>query len=284
MKVKTGLMSIMLLVLILAMAGTASAATVNLVEKDGAPNWNVVSGGNSGTLAYTMPTTTMDYTFTLNTALDADTEYCLVFYTRNDESISWLNSLNQVWDNQGSKVINCTRTDGSGNFDPMIGTFNFDDCGTGLDYIDDGDDYDGNVLGAKVWLVPSSDLTGDTVTGWHPSNFLFEEDLITIAFGPGPGDNEAKFVLSESTSVVAMLTCGNNAGSKITFSLTRDGTTISGPTTMTCTAGTSTYETIDTGPQTPNDIEKEWWLYDTTGTQLNYVNIVRNIELPHWEV
>jgi hypothetical protein len=283
MKVKIGLMSIMLLVLILAMAGTVSAATVNLVEKD-TSTWIPVPDGKSGTLVYTMPTTTMTYTFTLNTALDANTEYCLVFYTRNNEGVSWLNSLNQVWGNQGSKVIQCATTGDTGYFAPMTGTFDFSLYGTGLDYINDGDDYDGSVLGAKVWLVPSSDLTGDTVTGWNPSNFLFEEDLITIAFGPGPGDNEAKFVLSESTSVVATLTCGNNAESTITFSLTRDGATISGPTTMTCTAGTSTYETIDTGSQTPNDIEKDWWLYDTAGNQLNYVHIEKNIGLPHWEV
>ena len=207
-----------------------------------------------------------------------------MFYTRDSESISWNNVANEVWTNQGSKVIQCATTGDTGDVSPMTGTFNFGDYGTGLDYINDGDDYDGSVLGAKVWLVPSSDLTGDTVTGWHPGNFLFEEDLITIAFGPGPGDNEAKFVLSESTSVVATLTCGNSVGSKITFELTRDGTTISDSTTMTCTAGTSTYKTIDTGSQTPNDIEKDWWLYDIAGNQLNCVHIEKNIGLPHWEV
>ena len=103
--------------------------------------------------------------------------------------------------------------------------------------------------------------------------------------GPEPSDNEAKFVLSESNSVVATLTCGNSVDSMITFNLTRDGTTISGPTTMTCVAGTSTSVTIDTGSQTPNDIEKDWCLYDnTTGKQLNCVHIEKKISLPHWEV
>lgn len=301
MKVKTGLMGIMLLVSILAMAGTVSAATVNLVEKDPS-DWSVVSGGNSGTLVYTMPATTMDYTFTLNTALDANTEYCLVFYTRSSDSVSWLNSANEVWGNQGSKVINCATTGSDGYFTPMSGSFNFDNYGTGLDYIDDGDDYDGSVLGAKVWLVPSSDLTVDTVTGWHPSNFLFEEDLVTMAFGPEPGDNEAKFFLIDSIieddlvdgSVYAALMCGNNVDSLIAFTLTLDGNPVVdsvgepiGLITMSCTGGTSAFTTwcIIHTPQTPNDIEKDWWLYDAgTRDELNYVHIEKNIGLPHWEV
>ncbi|MCK4736511.1 MAG: PEF-CTERM sorting domain-containing protein [Methanophagales archaeon] len=303
MKVKIGLMSIMLLVSILAMAGTVSAATVNLVEKN-PTDWSVVSDGKSGTLVYTMPDTTMVYTFTLNTPLTPNTVYCLVFYTRNSEGISWRNSDNEVWGNQGSRRIRCATTDCSGYFPiPMsLGTFNFDNHGTGLDYINDGDDYDGSVLGAKVWLVPSSDLTGDTVTGWNPSNFLWEEDLITPTpdFGPEPGDSEAKFVLSElgdfdatntDGSVVATLTCGNNVNSEIQFTLTLDGEPVTdgigtpiGSTTMVCHAGTSALRIIHT-PQTPNDIEKKWWLYVANEcVTLNYVEIEKNIGLPHWEV
>ena len=173
---------------ILFMISAVNAATVDLVKKDPS-DWSVVTGASarSGTLSYTMPCsgTTMTYTFTLNTALDSSTEYCLVFYTRNSESVSWLNSLNQVWGNQGSKVIQCDTTDSAGYFSPMTGSFDFSLYGTGLDYINDGDDYGGSVLGAKVWLVPESDLTGDIV-GWTPGNFLFEKDLVTCEGLPTP--------------------------------------------------------------------------------------------------
>jgi len=44
--------------------------------------------------------------------------------------------------------------------------------------------YDANSLnGARIWLVPSSDLCfrsryGSLMIGWHPDQYLFEEDLI----------------------------------------------------------------------------------------------------------
>ena len=184
MKNKT--IGIFIIAILIAMISVTSASSVNLVHKDS--NWNEID--SASTLSYTMncPATMMEYTYTLNQNLNVGTptEYCLLFYTRNDEGISWLNSDNQVWGNQGSKIIQCVMTDSDGYFAPMTGTFDFNSYGTGLDYINDGDDYSGSVEGAKVWLVPKSDITTtgtgedivDAVTGWHPSNFLWETELI----------------------------------------------------------------------------------------------------------
>lgn len=173
--------SIFVIAIMIAMVSATSASSVNLVHKD-TTTWNETD--SAGLLDYTMPCVgeVMNYTFTIvePSNMLAGTEYCLLFYTRNAESVSWDNTANEVWNHQGSKIIQCATTDGSGYFAPLTGTFDFGLYGTGLDYINDGDDYDGSVEGAKVWLVPRIDITGDTVTGWGgSSNFLFETELVT---------------------------------------------------------------------------------------------------------
>jgi len=42
-------------------------------------------------------------------------------------------------------------------------------------------DYDG-VGGAKIWLVPTSDLTGDYFNTWDPDSYLFEAELLACEF------------------------------------------------------------------------------------------------------
>ena len=175
--------------MLIATISVTSAVSVDLVHKD-TTTWNVMD--SAGLLEYTMPYTgeVMNYIFTIvePSNMLADTEYCLLFYTRNAESVSWDNTGNEVWNNQSSKIIKCGTTNGVGYFAPITGTFDFNLYGTGLDYIDDGDDYDGSVEGAKVWLVPKTDITTtgtgedivDAVTGWsNKNNFLWETELIS---------------------------------------------------------------------------------------------------------
>ena len=40
-----------------------------------------------------------------------------------------------------------------------------------------GGDYEG-VSGAKIWLVPADDKTGDCFNAWNPDEYLFETELI----------------------------------------------------------------------------------------------------------
>ena len=40
------------------------------------------------------------------------------------------------------------------------------------------DEYAGQGLGAKIWLVPTSDLTGNLFNAWNPTTYLFETTLI----------------------------------------------------------------------------------------------------------
>lgn len=160
--------------------GCCFDTTVNLVEKDPS-DWSVVPEGDSGTLCYSMGCAgIMSYVFTLNTPLEPETDYCLVFYTRN-EAGTW--NPDTVWDNQDTGLITSMTTNENGElgYDPVSGSFDFNDYGFGLECIDDGKDYDGTVCGAKVWLVPCDDYDEgeQEITNWNPNEFLFEEDLIT---------------------------------------------------------------------------------------------------------
>lgn len=172
--------------IMIAMVSVTSAVSVDIVHKD-TTTWNEID--SAGLLEYTMPCSgsEMTYNFTIvePSNMTPDTDYCLLFYTRNAENVSWNNTANEVWNHQGSKIIKCATTDNTGYFVPMTGTFNFSLYGTGLDNINDGDDYDGSVEGAKVWLVPRTDITEgtvDAVTGWgNLEMFLFETELVACA-------------------------------------------------------------------------------------------------------
>ena len=166
MKVKTGLMSIMLLVLILAMAGTVSAATVNLVEKDGEPNWNVVPGSNCGTLTYSIDASGMlTYSFVVDDSNTLIGDHVLVVIAPELSGDSG-------WPQTGSMAL--TGLSGSADISGLLGN------------IYDGKDYDGSVYGAKIWYVPTAIFDGSKFTDWDLGNILFEEDLITPTTAPIP--------------------------------------------------------------------------------------------------
>lgn len=164
--------------LMIAMVSVTSAASVDFVHKD-TTTWNEID--SAGLLEYTMPCTgeVMNYTFTIvePSNMSANTNYSLVFYSRTNVG-TW--NPDTVWGNQSTSLINNGTTDGSGNL-MLTGTFDFSSYGQGLENINDGNDYNGLVKGAKVWLVPSVDYnsTQSIVTNWNPTNFLFETDLVS---------------------------------------------------------------------------------------------------------
>ena len=174
MKSKT--ISIFIIAILIAMISVTSAASVNLVHKDS--NWNEID--SAGLLNYTIPCTAelMTYTFTVveSNNMLPNTPYSLVFYSRTDAG-TW--NPDTVWTNQDTSLIDSGTTDVNGDL-VLSGTFDFSLHGQGLENINDGKDYDGSVNGAKVWLVPSADYDGSsTITGWHPTNFLWETELVT---------------------------------------------------------------------------------------------------------
>lgn len=157
--------------------------TLTLEDKDA--SWKVISNSTHGTLVYNTAGQKFTGTFEA-TGLAVLTNYALIYYADKDPRF-------QSWggDNPGA-VIKTFNTDGSGN----IGSINIDvDIGIDLpespdwninpapDYCDNNNGFDdyNTCAGAKIWLVPTSDLTSDStlpLDAWNPSTYLFETDLI----------------------------------------------------------------------------------------------------------
>ena len=150
----------------IVMAGSASAQTVNLVEKTGDPDWNDVPNGNYGTLTYTITASgILSYNFSV---LDDDTltgDHILVVIAPE------LNG-DSEWPQTGSLALS--------------GLSGYSDISGLLGNIDDGVDYTGSVYGAKIWYVPTAIFSGDEFTNWDQGNILFEDCLITPNTTPIP--------------------------------------------------------------------------------------------------
>jgi len=149
----------------IVMVGSASADTVNLLEKDPS-DWSVVPNGNSGTLTYSISASGMlTYSFVV---VDSDT------LTGDHELVVIAPELlgTSGWPQTGSMAL--TGLSGTADISGLLGN------------IADGADYDGSVYGAKIWYVPTADFDGSKFTAYNPGNILWEEDLITPATTPIP--------------------------------------------------------------------------------------------------
>jgi len=172
----------MIAILLMAMMSVVSAETLtlNLVTKDPA-TWDNTTNA-SAVLTYNTAGPTFDYSV-FGTVPLASTQYALIYYAdKPDRFVVW------GGDNPGA-VIGIGTSDSGKNINfagskdlsmslPHPNDANFDT--TKYDYcIEDGYVH---CSGAKLWLVPTSDLTGDVslpLDGWYPLNYLFETDLIT---------------------------------------------------------------------------------------------------------
>ena len=147
------------------MVGSASADTVNLVEKNPS-TWIPVPNGNYGTLTYSIDASGMlTYNFVV---VDSDTlsgDYILVVIAPELGGTSG-------WPQTGSMAL--SGLSGSADISGLLGN------------IDDGADYHGSVYGAKIWYVPTADFDGSKFTAYTPGNILWEEDLITPPPTPIP--------------------------------------------------------------------------------------------------
>lgn len=84
-------------------------------------------------------------------ALEANTDYSLVYYPEPQTTWPWPVTV----------IANGTSNKG-GNIH-LTGSYDF-----GADLTD-----------AKIWLVLSNDIVGGSLSGWNPSEYLFEYDLIS---------------------------------------------------------------------------------------------------------
>ncbi len=167
------------------LTGGSYENTLNLENKDAA--WAIKPGdGIGGTLGYNSAGTTFDWG--LDAHGIADGSYALIYYA------DFSGARFGTWGGNNPGAVIATVT-ASGNIISTSGSVNlamdlpcpFDANQFEHDYSGTPDfytvtDVDGHAHGAKIWLVPTSALTGGTslpVTAWPPTdNWLFETDLV----------------------------------------------------------------------------------------------------------
>jgi predicted ribosomally synthesized peptide with SipW-like signal peptide len=138
------------------LSGTQVVATANLVAKN-TTTWDPIAGGASAVLTYGVEGETFDYTLIGSGVAAGD--YQLIYYP-------------DPWANPKAitKIGNVFTVDGTGDVNES------DDVELGMDLPDSADN--NYPVGAKVWLVPTSSLTGDDLAWTNLNQFLFDLSLV----------------------------------------------------------------------------------------------------------
>ncbi|MHA2427640.1 MAG: hypothetical protein ACXADB_06425 [Candidatus Hermodarchaeia archaeon] len=137
-------------------AGKSDIQQLYLVQKDPA-DWSIVEDGAWGKMTYNVATGKFVFN---GHGLTVGWNYTLINFARVDNI--WPATINGL----GSGIV-----DEDGNVH-IAGNYAYDD----LDYDETTDT--GSFDGFKIWLVMGADLTGLTLSGWNPEQYLFEDDLI----------------------------------------------------------------------------------------------------------
>jgi hypothetical protein len=135
-----------------------------LVEKNPS-TWEVVEGGASGTLCFDIVDDEFTFKFSA-CGLEPYTEYSLIYYAdKYNRFVNW------GGDNPGAHIM--TGSTGEGDCISLSGTV---ELGMDLPHPDDFN----YGQGAKIWLVLADDYDPDAkkLTAWHPTEYLFETNLI----------------------------------------------------------------------------------------------------------
>jgi len=152
-------------------AGKSNIAHLHLFEKDPS-TWEIVEDGAWGKMKYNLAGSTFDFVFNGH-GLESNTEYTLIYYA-------------DPWpgNHPGAFIASGTTNDEGdihimGSVDLKMDLPHPDDANhsPGQDGAPDTGDE-----GAKIWLVLSSDYDADgkKMIGWHPTEYLFEHNLITF--------------------------------------------------------------------------------------------------------
>jgi len=159
--------------------------TKTLILENKNANWDVISDKTKGTLTYETAGPTFNYTFEA-TGLTLNQSYSLIYYADFDPRF-------QTWGgNNPGAVIGTFAADSSGNISvsptstnlgmdlPKSPDWNINPTPNYCDNANTYDDYN-TCAGAKIWLVPTSNLTSGNIlplNAWNPTTYLFETDLI----------------------------------------------------------------------------------------------------------
>jgi hypothetical protein len=145
-----------------------------LVAKNMAAGW--VESPDLGIGRFSYPNHGADLQFNAVNLSKVPAEYALISYREPATETDFSTTLHNV--------LKVGKSDKNGTLKMKIGTGSFLNHLICNSYaVDAPGDYQ-NITGAKVWLVPTSDLTinrnGTAVfTAWNPDSYLFESDLIT---------------------------------------------------------------------------------------------------------
>ncbi len=173
------LLVLALLILSMAIPYSVQAATYDLsVELDNKnPNtWARISDSTLGTLQYNVSGAAFSYLFTAE-GLEHDVAYSLIYYANPHPG------------NNPGCIIGTGKSSATTGTLTITGTPNLNmslptppDSNMITDHSVAPDNYS-HAHGAKIWLVPSECYDSATKsiksTGWQPTRFLFETDLIT---------------------------------------------------------------------------------------------------------
>jgi len=147
-------------------SGNSNTGHVYLFEKD-PTDWSIVDGGPWGKFNYQLSGegdgTEVSGVFNGH-GLVVDEDYSLIYYPETASTWPW-----------GVVVIGSATANEDGDVHIMgnatIGIPDEHSNPADVDYYPDD-------LGDKIWLVLSGDIIGGELSGWTPSAYLFEEDLI----------------------------------------------------------------------------------------------------------
>lgn len=130
-------------------AGKSNVGHLNLLEKDPG-TWEPVEDGAWGKMTYSRSGPEFEFVFNGH-ALEPGAVYCLIYYP-------------DPWPGNGLICLGCATANGGGNVHIA------------------GSADTGDLDGAKIWLVLDDDVDCENqkMIGWNPTEYLFEEDLITF--------------------------------------------------------------------------------------------------------
>jgi hypothetical protein len=145
--------------------GCSHIGTVNLYQKDPAADFAIVPDGGWGTLFYNVEGLRFNILFTGH-SLQKNTNYSLIYYA---DAASGPNSLPIP-----GILIASGRTNRGGNIVLAASLSLQHDLPMAAD-ANSQPDANGNIYGAKIFLVPSSDYDASTnlITGWNMNQWMF---------------------------------------------------------------------------------------------------------------
>jgi len=146
-----------------APAGSSNKAHLYLFQKDPSKEYSIVKDGAWGKMTYDQSGDEFNYVFNGH-QLVAGTKYTLIYYPDS-------------WPGDGLKCLGDGTSDDYGNvhiqnslaMEPLPAEWD--------------DNFKLTPPGAKIWLVNSDDVecrTSSKMNGWHPTQYLFEDKLITF--------------------------------------------------------------------------------------------------------